>query len=163
MPVQALNTAHIIVSATTTGGTAPGGSVAPTGCSLVSPADISTFVTSVSTPVTVTELDSTGFGGGGFTAIVAGLRQGTFDLSCNQDYAAAQLNALLGLNGTVAQPGGFFFIEVRASSAARSAGNPGFIARVLHSGWQTFNAQVGQIPTVTVSLRTTGGFAELIA
>lgn len=163
MPVQALISPQILIGATTTGGTAPGGSTAPTGCTISSSTDIASFVTSVSTPVTVVQLDNTTFGAGGFTQIVAGLRSGTIDLNINQAFAASEINALLGINGSVAQPGGFFVIEIRPASGARSSTNPGFIARVFHGGWSTFNAQVGQIPTITVSLQTTGGFGELTA
>lgn len=161
MPITALIAPQILVSATTTGGTAPGGAVVPTGCTLGTPSDIAAFVTSVSTPVTVVELDSTTFGTGGFSAVVAGLRGGKVDLNINQAFAAGEINALLGINGSIAKPGDFFFVEIRPVSGARSATNPGFIARVLHAGWSTFNAQVGQIPTISLSLTTTGGFGEL--
>ncbi len=38
---------YVAVAASTTGGTAPGGATAPTGCSLSSPSDISAWVTQV--------------------------------------------------------------------------------------------------------------------
>lgn len=154
---------YIAVAAATSGGVAPGGTTAPSGAvALTAPTDLSQWVTQAATPYDVAEVDSTNFGTGGFETVVAGLKSGTISFSINQDFAAAAPNALLGINGSVAAPGGLFFVEVRPTSSARSATNPGFIAKVLHKGWKTFNAQVGAISTIDLSLRITGGFGELV-
>lgn len=163
MAVNALTTAYIAIAAATSGGTAPGGTTAPTGCSLTSPTDIAGWVTQVEVGSDVETLDVTTFGSGGFEAFVAGLKAGAVSLAILQDLAASAPNALLGLNGSVMAVGGQAFIEVRASSGARSATNPGFIAKVINTGWRPFNATVGQLSTVAWSPKVTGGYAELVA
>ncbi|NDD85634.1 hypothetical protein EBZ38_15340, partial [bacterium] len=156
---------YVIISSATSGGTAPGGTSAPTGCTLTSPSDISAFVTGIDQGVAVETLEATTFGSGGFKAFVAGLRSGNLDLTLMNDYAAAQLNALIGLNGSVRAVGSSspLFIEVRPSSAARSGSNPGFVCAALSIGFSTFAAQVGQIPMANWKVQITGGFAELTA
>ena len=165
MPIEALNSLHIIIAQSTTGGTAPGGTVAPTGCTLSSPSDISPFVTGIQQETMANTLNVTTFGSGGFDAFVAGLRSGTLTLNMLNAYAASELNALIGVNGSVRSVGSplTMVVEVRRSSAARSATNPGFVCAVLNRNFQTFNASVGEVPTVTWSPQITGGFGELIA
>lgn len=165
MAIQALNSLYVAIAQTTTGGTAPGGTAAPTGCTLSSPTDISAFVTGIDQGVDVESLDVTSFGAGGYRAFVLGLRQGTLNLTLLNDYAASQINALVGLNGSVRPVGSAstLVIEVRPTSAARSASNPGFVCAVLNRNWSTFSASVGQVPTVSWNVQITGGFAELVA
>jgi len=165
MAIQALNSLYVIVSSATSGGTAPGGTSAPTGCTLTSPSDISAFVTGIDQGVEVDTPEVTTFGSGGFKAFVAGLRSGNLDLTLLNDYAASQLNALIGLNGSVRAVGSTspIFIEVRPTSSARSASNPGFVCAALSIGFSTFSAQVGQVPMANWRVQLTGGFAELIA
>jgi hypothetical protein len=151
------------IAATTTGGTAPGGATAPTGCTLSSPTDISAFVVNIEDGLDVDTKDATSFGSGGYAAMVAGIKKGVINLSIMQDYAAGGPNALIGMNGSVIAVGGSGFIEIRPSSAARSATNPGFIAKILNDGWRPMNAAVGEIPMIAWNITVTGGFAELIA
>lgn len=163
MAVVASTTLYVAVAQATTGGTAPGGAVAPTGCALTSPTDVGGWTTQASVPYDVAEVDATNFGGGGFEQVVAGLKSGTLGFSLNQDFGASAINQLLGINGTVAKPGDFVVVEVRPTTAARSTTNPGFVCKALHKGWKFFNGKVGDIPTVDLSLRITGGFGELVA
>jgi len=160
MAITALLTPQILISATTSGGTAPGGGTAPTGCTLGTPFDIAPWVTNLGQNTSVAELTGNTFGTGGSAAIVAGLKSGTVDLSLFQDWAGSSINSYLGLNGSIATPGSFFFMELRPGAGNRGATNPGFVCRVLHAGfpWQ---GSIGEIPTVTLSLSTTGGYAEL--
>lgn len=163
MAIIALTGLNVQIAAATSGGTAPGGATAPTGCTLTTPSDISAYVTAVQQEVDFDTPDVTTFGSGSFRAFVAGLKQGKLSLTLLQDYAAAALNGLVGLNGSVIPVGSFGFIEVRPTSAARSTSNPGFVAKILNQNWQTFNAQVGAVPTVAWNVQITGGFAELTA
>lgn len=163
MAVIALNSLYIAVAASTSGGTAPGGASAPTGCSLSTPSDLSSWVTAVENGADLATQDSTTMGSGGYTAMVAGLKSGVLNLSLLNDYASSSLNALIGMNGSVIAFGGTGFVEVRLTSSSRSATNPGFICKVLHNGWRSFNASVGAIPTVTWNPVIVGGFAELTA
>jgi hypothetical protein len=165
MAIVALNSLYIAIASATTGGTAPGGATAPTGCTLTTPTDISSFVTAIDQSVEVDPIEVTSFGSGGFKAFVLGLRMGQVNLTLLNDYAASQINALIGLNGSVRAVGSAspLFLEVRPTSAARGAGNPGFVCAVLNRNFQTFNAGVGALPTVSWNPQITGGFAELVA
>ena len=165
MAIQALNSLYIIISSATSGGTAPGGSSAPTGCTLSTPSDISAFVTGIQQETMAATPTVTTFGSGGYEAFVAGLKSGTLSLSMLNDYAASQLNALIGINGSVRSVGSssLLYIEVRPTSAARGSGNPGFVAACLNRNFQTFNASVGEVPTCTWNPQITGGYGELTA
>lgn len=164
MAITALTSFYVLVATTTSGGTAPGGSSAPTGCTLTgTTADISAFVSQLESGGDIATQDVTTFGSGGYSAFVAGLRSGVVSMSLFNDYAAAQINALVGANGSVISVGSAGFIEVRPTSSARSATNPGFVAKIINTGFRLVNATVGQPPTVTWAPVVTGGFAELTA
>ncbi len=163
MAVIALNSLYIAVAASTTGGTAPGGATAPTGCSLSSASDLSSWVTATEAGADLATQDSTTYGSGGYTAVVAGLKSGVLNLGLLNDFAASSLNALIGMNGSVISFGSTGFVEVRLTSSSRSSTNPGFICKVLHNGWRPFNASVGNIPMVQWNPVIIGGFAELTA
>ena len=90
MAVAALTTAYLAVAASTTGGTAPGTASAPTGCSLSSASDISSWLTQMEVGSDYATQDTTTFGSGGYTMMVAGLKTGT-----------ANFNLLLGHCTTV--------------------------------------------------------------
>ena len=163
MAVAALTTAFFSVAAGTTGGTAPGGATAPTGCSLTTPTDLSSYLTQVEAGQDYATLDTTTFGSGGFTNMVAGLKTGTLNLALLQDFAASALNAVLGANGSVIAVGATGFVEVRPGTGARSATNPGFICKVINNGWRFLNASVGGLSVVQWNVTVTGGYAELVA
>lgn len=166
MAVGALTIGYVLIGTGTTGGTAPGGASAPTGCTINgTTADISQWATDIAINVPIASKDSTNFGGGGFTQQVPGLKSAEVVLGLNQDFAASSINVYLGTNGTISTPGNTtgFFIEVRQTSGARSATNPGWIAKVIHLGHSPFKAKVGEIPTLDLKLGVTGGFGELVA
>lgn len=163
MAISALTVLSVQVAATYTGGTAPGGAVAPTGGSLSTPSEIGSYITQVNQAVAVATVDATTFGSGGYSAFVAGLKSGSLTLNLLNDYAAAAIDTLIGLNGTKIAVGNSGFIEIRPTTAARSATNPAFVAAIVNVGFQTFNATVGGLTTVTWTPQITGGFAELVA
>jgi len=165
MAIAALNSLYVIIASATSGGTAPGGSTAPTGCTLSTPSDISGFITGIDQGVEVDSIDATSMGSGGFRAFVLGLRSGQLNLTMMNDYAASQLNSLIGLNGSVRAVGSssLLYVEVRPTSGARSSTNPGFVCAVLNRNFQTFSGSVGELPMVSWQPQITGGFAELTA
>lgn len=166
MGIAAQNSAYVFVGTATTGGTAPGGASPPTGCTISgTTADVSAWAYQVKCGDKYAMLDATVFGLGGFASWVRGIKSADFEISFFQDFAAASINVLLGPNGTIstANADGSFFIEVRGSSAVRSATNPGFIAKVLYGGSMAFDAKAGDLAQFSITLQQTGGFAELIA
>lgn len=169
MAIAALIGCFVNIGTGTTGGTAPGGAATPTGCTINgTTADVSSWAFEVNTEDSIVAQDATTFGSGGYQAFVAGIMSATVEVGFFQDFAGSSINAFLGNNGTIGKPKtndalNTFFIEVRASSAARSATNPGFIAKVLHLGARAYQAKVGDIPLLGVKMQPTGGFGELIA
>lgn len=166
MAIAAQIGCYVFVGTGTTGGTAPGGAAAPTGCTINgTTADVSGWAFQIKAGDKYAMLDATVFGLGGFVAFCRGLKNAEIQVDFFQDYAAASINVLLGPNGTIstANSDGSFFIELRGSSAARSATNPGFIAKVLYGGSDAFAMKVGEIPLFNCIMQPTGGFAELVA
>ena len=163
MAVIAQTVMSVQIAATTTGGTAPGGATAPTGCTLSSPTEIGAWVTATVNGVDIATLDVTTFGSGGFVAFVAGLKSAKVQLTILQDYAASAPDALLGLNGSVIAVGAAGFLELKPTTAARSATNPAFICKIINKLWMPFNASVRQVPTIAWDVQVTGGFAALVA
>ena len=164
MAIIALTTLFAQVAAAGSGGTAPGGNGPPAaGFTLTTPTDISGNVKTIDSMIDVAEQDVTTFGTGGYMAFVAGLKSGTMQLDVFNDLAAAALNSLLGINGTVLPVGALGFIEVRASSAVRSATNPSFVAAIINRGWKPFAANVGAPNGFQWSPQITKGFGELVA
>lgn len=155
---------YVAVATGTTGGTAPGGASAPTGASLSGTVtDLSAWVSSAEAGEDFEENDVTTMGSGGFKAFVLGLEQGMVSINFFNDYAAGGPNAILGMSGTLKPSRTLRYLEIRQSSASRSATNPGFLAAFYNKGWRSANAQVGQAPTVAWTPTITGGFAELTA
>ena len=125
MPVFALTSTLVQVGVAWTGA-APGGTVTPTG-TITTPIDISAYLTSVELSFESDELDHTSFGSGGYRQKITGLATGTISLTINQDFDASRGDSVFGLGGTVGWAPGQstpYFIDVRATSAARSAGTP---------------------------------------
>ena len=95
-------------------------------------------------------LDSTAFGSS-WRSKQGGLKAGNFGLTFNQDFAAAQVDALLWpLFGTVVS------FEIRPTSAARSATNPGYTGSVLVNAYSPFSNAVGDLAESKISWPTSG-------
>jgi hypothetical protein len=163
MAIIAQTVLSVQIAAATSGGTAPGGAAAPTGCTLTSPTEIGGWVTAVVNGVDVATLDTTTFGSGGFVTMVAGLKNASLQLTVLQDFAAAAPDALIGILGSVIPFGGTGFVEIKPTTAARSSTNPAFVCKVINKTWKPFNTQVGNVPTVGWDLQVVGGFGELVA
>src|SRR5690242_12529952 len=89
-------------------------------------------------PIDVAVQESTAFGGGGFRSRVAGLKDAKLDITWNQDFAAAQVDALIWpLLGTTTT------FEIRPTSGARSATNPAYTGSVVVSQYTPLDAKVG--------------------
>jgi hypothetical protein len=161
MAVQSLVGVFVQISAAMSA-TAAGGTVAATGA-LTAPTDISQWVTAVEDGLDLDTKDVTAFGSGGYSAFVAGLKTGVLTMSLMNDYAAAATNAVLGINGSVIPFGSTGFVEIRPVNAARSATNPGFVAKVINTGWRPIKASVGDVPMVSWAPKVTGWSGELIA
>lgn len=103
--------------------------------------------------VTVTdtraELDATAFGA--TNKIVAkGIGDGTISMQLFQDFAAGKTHATLQplLNSSTAVP-----VEIRPTSAARSATNPATLMQGLLLNYNFLQGQVGELSTITAEFR----------
>jgi hypothetical protein len=95
--------------------------------------------------ITAAELDDTAFGDLWHSRL-AGLKDFTLDVEFNQDFAAAQTDALLWpLFGTVTT------IEIRPTSAARSATNPAYTGSVLIKEYTPIDGSVGDLASASLS------------
>lgn len=91
------------------------------------------------------ELDNTAFSAT-YHSRIGGLKDWAVDIEWNQDFAASQVDPLLfPLLGTVTT------IEIRPTSAARSATNPAYTGSVLVSDYSPVDGNVGDLAKSTVA------------
>lgn len=162
MAVFALTSCYVEVGTAWTG-TGPGGTSAPSG-TINSGTDISEMVTSVELSFESDELDTTAFAAGGWRQKVTGIATGTIALTINQDFAASKGDALFGLGGTVGfNPGQStpYYVDIRPTSAARSATNPSYVAAWVSTSYQPVTGSVGELAVITLSMPMTGRPARL--
>jgi hypothetical protein len=162
MAVFALTSATIQVGTTWTG-TAPGGVAAASG-TITSAVNISALVSQVELSLEAEELDFTNFASAGWRQKIGGLQMGTVALTLNQDFDASVTDAIFGLGGTL----GFgsassLFMDIRPTSAVRSATNPSYVLRFLNLGYSPISNGVGELATVSLSFPTTGVVTRLAA
>ena len=164
MAVFALTSATVLVGTTWTG-TPPGGTAVPTG-TITTPTDITDMVTSVEMSFESDELDHTSFASGGWRQKITGLATGNMSLTINQDFAALRGDALFGLGGTVGfNPGQStpYYIDIKPTSATRSATNPSYVAAWVSTSYQPVTGAVGELAVITLTLPMTGRPARLPA
>jgi hypothetical protein len=112
---------------------------------LINAVDMSTMAKKVTLKTSAAELTNTPFGST-YNTRLGGLKDYTLDVEWNQDFAAAQVDALLfPLLGTVTT------FEVRPTSAARSTTNPGYTGSVLIKDYAVVDGKVGDIAQMATS------------
>ena len=92
------------------------------------------------------------------------ISSGTVQLNFNQDFAAANVDALFGLGGTLGLVVGQvtpYYIDIKPTSSARGATNPSFVAGFLNTGINSINGNVGDLAKVQASFPLTGRFIKL--
>ena len=113
--------------------------------------DMSSMVTKVELPVVVVDLVTTNFASLGWDARIGGLKKATVNVTFNQDFAAAQTDALLWpLLGTVVP------MLVKATNAANSATNPEFQFAVLINNLDPIKGKVGDLLTQDITWPVSG-------
>ncbi len=117
---------------------------------LINAVNMSPMARSATLPITAAELDNTAFGST-YKSKIGGLKEAKLDIEWNQDFAAAQVDALLfPLFGTVTT------FELRPTSGARSATNPAYTGSVLISQYTPLDAKVGDLAILKTSWPTSG-------
>lgn len=124
---------------------------------LVNAVNMSPMATKGGLKISAAELDSTAFGATYHTRL-GGLKDYTLDVTFNQDFAAAQTDALIWpLLGTVVA------LEIRATSAARSATNPAYVGNVFIKEYTPIDGAVGDLANLSVSWPGSGTLTRLTA
>ena len=146
-------------------GTAPGPGVATPAGTITSTSDISPFVVGGGDPGwNANMVDVTHFGSLGYTCVIPGITTGdelVFD--ANSDWAASQLGAIVRTTlGGVARPGSSpIYLDIKPTSASRSATNPSFVAAAYISKWSPYGGSVGARAAASLTLTITGTFTDL--
>ena len=163
MAAFVLSSATVLVGTAWTG-TAPGAAAAATG-TINSSVDISALVTSVELSLQTDEVEFTNFASAGWRQKAAGLQMGTVGLTLNDDYAASLSDAIFGLGGTLgimsANSTATLYMDIKPTSAARSATNPSYVLRFLNLGGSIVGGSVGSLAIKTLSFPTTGVVTRL--
>jgi len=153
-------TSCTILGGTAWTGTAPGGSATPSG-TITTGVDYSALFTQVELSIEAEELDFTNFASAGWRQKITGLQMGTVTLTMNDDYAAATTDAVFGLGGTLGIGVATMYLDIKPTSAARSATNPSYVMRFLNTGGKVTGGTVGELPTRSLTFPTTGVVARL--
>lgn len=109
------------------------------GTLIINGVTMSTMCDEMSIELEADSLDATTFGAG-WRSKKGGLKSGNLGAKFKQDFAAAQVDALLWpLFGTEVT------FEIRPTSAARSATNPGFTGTILIDKYSPISGGVGDL------------------
>lgn len=108
---------------------------------LVNGVDFTDHVSHVDVNLQKKAVDTTSFSGGGFEQ-TQGLREDTFTLNFQQDFAAAQVDATLY---PLYNSGTEFVVEVRPVVGARSATNPGYTGTCILLNYTPLTGKPGQL------------------
>jgi len=108
---------------------------------LVNGVDFTDHVAQVEVNLTKKSVDTTNFSGGGFEQ-TQGLREDTFTITFQQDFAAAEVDATLY---PLYNAGTEFTVEVRPTTGARSATNPGYVGTCILLNYDPLTGKPGQL------------------
>ncbi len=121
---------------------------------LINAVDLSDHVTSVTFSEIADELETTAFGQS-FRSRIGGLKDGSLDVSFNNDFAASSVQATIRtLIGTVV------VVVLKPTSGSLSATNPSYTFSVLVTEWPTLGNAVGELATADVSWPITTAVVE---
>jgi hypothetical protein len=112
---------------------------------------LNTFTKKAELSVEVEEKDVTNYASLGWKEVIGGLKSGELGCDFLNDFAAAQLDAIMWpLLGTVVP------FEVRADQGARSTANPAYTGSILINGWNPITGSIGDEASVSMSFPTSG-------
>jgi hypothetical protein len=121
----------------------------------VNSVDLSNRVAQVGIDYDAAEVDTTTMGAGSLE-FLNGLKTWAFDVEFKQDFAAGSVDATLwSLVG-----GAAVTVEIRPTSAARSATNPGFNGSALVKNYKPLDGSIGDAAKASVTLKGTGALAR---
>jgi len=157
-------TSTMTLAGTAWTGTAPGdpGTQTVSG-TITSTTDLSIMLASVDISIDAEEKDFTNFASGGWRIKKSGLKAGMIQFNFWQDFAASQVDALLGLGGSLwpVFGSGTYYFDIKATNSARGATNPSFVGQVVPLSYKPIAGSVGDEATVSLQYPTTGQIARL--
>lgn len=116
---------------------------------------LNTFTKKAELSVEVEEKDVTNYASLGWKEVLGGLKSAELGCEFLQDFAAAQLDAIMWpLIGTVVP------FEVRADQGAVSTSNPKYTGSILINGWNPLTGSVGDEASVSLGFPTSGVVAR---
>jgi len=116
--------------------------------------DLSAWVRSVdSAEINLAEVDGTTMGTNGVAEILAGLQTFNFSITFAADEAASAVAQTLFADAIAKTARA---IEIRPTSGAKSATNPGYQTTLRITSYPLLGGAVGELDTQTVVMRSTG-------
>lgn len=112
----------------------------------VNGADFSSHVSHVTVNLTKDEIDTTNFGGEGRER-AAGLKDDSFEVTFQQDFAASSVDATLYPLWDLETE---FLVKVRPTAAAKSANNPEYSATCILLEYTPLDGDVGDLSEIDV-------------
>lgn len=112
--------------------------------------DFSDHASSVTISLKKNGVDTTNFSGGGKEQ-VAGLKDDTIEVQLQQDFAAAEVDAVLYPLWNDEEE---FTVRIRPSAAAKSASNPEYSATCILLEYQPLSGKVGDLSETKVNFPT---------
>jgi hypothetical protein len=133
--------------------------------SITGSTDLTAMIASVDISIDAEEKDFTNFASGGWRIKKSGLKSGMIQLNFWQDFAASQVDALLGIGGSLIPfaGSGTYYLDIKPTSSARSATNPSTVCQVVPLSYAPIKGSVGDEATVGIQYPTTGQIARLTA
>ncbi|MEV0227980.1 hypothetical protein [Nonomuraea sp. NPDC050786] len=122
--------------------------------------DLSDRTSKVELVAEIEDKDVTTFASNGWKEVTGGLASGSLAAGFKQDYAPAELDALLWPLFLTRSPQTF---EVRADNAAVGASNPKYTGTVLIKSWKPVGGSVGDVAEVEVTWPTSGAITRATA
>ncbi|GIH69441.1 phage tail protein [Sphaerimonospora thailandensis] len=119
--------------------------------------DLSDHCNKIELSAEVEDKDVTTFKSLGWQELLGGLASGELAVTLQQDYAAAQIDAIMWPLFLGRVPVDF---EVRADQAAASASNPKWTGKVLIKEWKPLAGAVGDVAEAEASWPTSGAIAR---
>jgi hypothetical protein len=158
MATSVLLTSTVLYGSSWTG-TAPGPGNPTVSGTIASSTDFSDHLAAADAGIAVAEVDFTNFGSGGFSEFKPGLINISWSLDLFQDFAAASIDAVFGA-AVLART--LVYLDLKPTSAARSATNPSIVGAVYVKSYPTAYA-VGAGVKTKIDFMSAGKFARLIA
>lgn len=119
---------------------------------MINTVDLSDHVRSVTLPLTTAEIDAACMGSD-YTAVLAGLKGATLDITFAQDYAAGEVDATLW---AVYDGGVAVALKVRPDAGPIGATNPEYQFNGILTNYQGINGGVGALHEITASFVSDG-------